>query len=120
MDPINYTPLLESNTPLCMICGQRAPFMFFPCGCTHSIHGKCLPIWRQHKGICPGCNKAWIDAVQIAVETPLENSTIQDNQQNEHNKQYDYKCMLAFICCILTFIGLGAIYIYYELHGGKY
>jgi hypothetical protein len=50
MDPIDYVMLPELPTPVCIICGQRSPFMFFPCGCTHPIHGKCLPIWRQHKG----------------------------------------------------------------------
>jgi hypothetical protein len=110
MDPINYVPLVaaESPTPVCIICGQRSPFMFFPCGCTHPIHGKCLPIWRQHKGMCPGCKAVWIDVVQASVETTAPVHSC------------DYKCIVAFLCCMIMGIGLGAVYMYNSLHGKKY
>lgn len=109
MDPIDYVMLPELPTPVCIICGQRSPFMFFPCGCTHPIHGKCLPIWRQHKGACPGCNAIWIDVVQVSEETPVPTSN-----------QYNYKCILAFLLCMIVSIGLGAIYMYNGTHGKKY
>jgi hypothetical protein len=109
MDPIDYVTLPEPSTPVCIICGQRSPFMFFPCGCTHPIHGKCLPIWRQHKGACPGCNAVWIDVGQVSEKPPMPTSN-----------RCDYKCIVAFLLCLCMCIGLMALYIYNSMPEKKH
>jgi hypothetical protein len=36
------------------------------------------------------------------------------------SNQYNYKCILAFLLCMIVSIGLGAIYMYNGTHGKKY
>ena len=123
MDPIDYTELPSAPpdslpvTPLsiCIICGQRAPRMFFPCGCTHPIHGKCLPIWRQYKGECAGCGSVWIDIVPPVVEAVLPAPRLRNMWCG-----YEYSCIASFLCCIVAVAGLGAVTFLYPIHNGEY
>jgi len=115
MDPIDYVSLTASPTPVCIICGQRAPHMFFPCGCTHPIHGKCLPIWRQHKGECPGCGAVWMDVSAVATVPAVASISIVESNVRTCCG-YECSCIISFLCCIIAVIGLGTVTLLYPIY----
>ena len=136
MDPIDYTPLpsappedtvletgrLSSNSsetalsfdpqvvrgPMCIVCNRRAPYMFFPCGCTCPVHAPCLRAWREHHATCPRCNTVWV-SIENVSQQPLLPSQVIVSVGPERIQTHASRCLYVILSVFLLLtLGIGA------------
>jgi len=105
----DYTEL--SPVPVCILCNEKAPYMFFPCGCTQPVHGPCLSKWTEHNRTCPRCRASWIHILPATIETPvIVTPVIETIVIPKPRRSTNWLSLLIIFVFVLVCIAIGVIW----------
>jgi len=101
-------------TQTCIVCHnyENISIMGFPCGCTHSIHQRCVPIWRNRNDTCPTCRQIWINIMPPQAQVVhMPQTTYLDKHDDYADTSicYNSRCSICFFVVLCLFIVCVAI-----------